>query len=317
MSNVDRLCGLASLFGVLEVGVAELLLAMVPLLVLIGLGGILGRKTVYFDSPVIGSLVSAVGVPALLLYSLQLLVNGDGGFASVVGLVLAALCYLLVMAMITALVLGVVGMPVRAYLPALVNPNAAYLGMPVCVALFGPGAAATAMVFSAVVQLSHFTLGVGCLSGKSNWRGMLLNGPLLALLVGMTLLLLDWQLPVVAMQTLEMLARITVPLMLMQLGASVARLPRLNMARLWRPLWLSVFRCGVGALVALTVLAWWPMPEADFQVFVVVASMPVAVVSYVLAVRYNGPADDIALMVLMSLPVSLALVMLFQWWLLP
>ena len=283
------------------------LMAMLPLVLLILLGYGLGRRTGYFRDGRISGLVSAVGLPALILVSLLALPSGLG---PMLNLMAAVLVWLVVMAMITALVLVLLDVPVGGYLPALVNPNAAYLGAPLCAALFGPAVLATVMVFSVVVQFSHCTLGVLCLQGRIDWRGLRASRPLWALLLALVIRALDWQVPVVISQLLEMLARITVPLMLLQLGASLSQLSLAGgWGVVWRPFWLATFRCVVGALVAMSVLAWWPLPEDVFWVCVVLAAMPVAVVSYAMAVEYRGPADDIAWMILFSLPLSLLVVM--------
>lgn len=282
--------------------------ALVPLLSLILLGAILGRKTDFFDGKALAGLVTTVGIPALLLHSVLSMDMDIFGMGALVGITVA---WLVVMAMVTALLLTLVGLPVRSYLPALVHPNTGNMGIPVCFALFGPQSLGLAVVISSVIQVSHFTLGVGCLSGRFSIRAMLKNGPVLALIAGAFLLATNIRPPGPVMITLDMLGSITVPIMLMQLGSSIANL-RLSGARdMLRPLVFSLYRPLGGLALAWVLLLIWPLSAMEAQVFLIQCAMPVAVMSYVLSVRYQGPSQEIALTIPMSLLVSLGIAVIF------
>ena len=282
--------------------------ALVPLLSLILLGAILGRKTDFFDGKALAGLVTTVGIPALLLHSVLSMDMGILGMGALVGITVA---WLVVMAMGTALLLTLAGLPVRSYLPALVHPNTGNMGIPVCFALFGPQSLGLAVVISSVIQVSHFTLGIGCLSGRFSIRAMLKNGPVLALIAGAFLLATNIRPPGPVMITLDMLGSITVPIMLMQLGSSIANL-RLSGARdMLRPLVFSLYRPLGGLALAWVLLLIWPLSAMEAQVFLIQCAMPVAVMSYVLSVRYQGPSQEIALTIPMSLLVSLGIAVIF------
>ena len=282
--------------------------ALVPLLSLILLGAVLGRKTDFFDGKALAGLVTTVGIPALLLHSVLSMDMDIFGMGSLVGVTVA---WLVVMAMVTAVLLSLAGLPVRSYLPALVHPNTGNMGIPVCFALFGPQSLGLAVVISSVIQVSHFTLGIGCLSGRLSIRAMLKNGPVLALIAGAFLLATNIRPPGPVMITLDMLGSITVPIMLMQLGSSIANL-RLSGARdMLRPLVFSLYRPLGGLALAWVLLLIWPLSGMEAQVFLIQCAMPVAVMSYVLSVRYQGPSQEIALTIPMSLLVSLGVAVIF------
>ena len=282
--------------------------ALVPLLSLILLGAVLGRKTDFFDGKALAGLVTTVGIPALLLHSVLSMDMDIFGMGSLVGVTVA---WLVVMAVVTAVLLTLAGLPVRSYLPALVHPNTGNMGIPVCFALFGPQSLGLAVVISSVIQVSHFTLGIGCLSGRLSIRAMLKNGPVLALIAGAFLLATNIRPPGPVMITLDMLGSITVPIMLMQLGSSIANL-RLSGARdMLKPLVFSLYRPLGGLALAWVLLLIWPLSGMEAQVFLIQCAMPVAVMSYVLSVRYQGPSQEIALTIPMSLLVSLGVAVIF------
>ena len=282
--------------------------ALVPLLTLILLGAVLGRKTDFFDGKALAGLVTTVGIPALLLHSVLSMDMDIFGMGSLVGVTVA---WLVVMAVVTAVLLTLAGLPVRSYLPALVHPNTGNMGIPVCFALFGPQSLGLAVVISSVIQVSHFTLGIGCLAGRLSIRAMLKNGPVLALIAGAFLLATNIRPPGLVMITLDMLGSITVPIMLMQLGSSIANL-RLSGARdMLKPLVFSLYRPLGGLALAWVLLLIWPLSGMEAQVFLIQCAMPVAVMSYVLSVRYQGPSQEIALTIPMSLLVSLGVAVIF------
>ena len=279
-----------------------------PLLSLIVLGALLGRNTDFFDGRALSGLVTAVGIPALLLHSVLNMDMDIAGMGAIIGITLV---WLVVMSVATALLLLMTGIPVRPYLPALVHPNTGNMGIPVCFALFGPQSLGLAVVISSVIQVSHFTLGIGCLSGRFSVRSMLENGPVLALIAGATLLATGIQLPEPAMTTLDMLGSITVPVMLMLLGNSIASLKLSGMKDILRSVGFSLYRPLAGLALAWLLLLFWPLNALEAQVFLIQCAMPVAVMSYVLAVRYQGPSQEIALTIPLSLTVSLAVVVVF------
>ena len=140
---------------------------------------------------------------------------------------------------------------------------------------------------------------------------MLKNGPVLALIAGAFLLATNIRPPGPVMITLDMLGSITVPIMLMQLGSSIANL-RLSGARdMLRPLVFSLYRPLGGLALAWVLLLIWPLSAMEAQVFLIQCAMPVAVMSYVLSVRYQGPSQEIALTIPMSLLVSLGIAVIF------
>ncbi|TPE55650.1 AEC family transporter [Maribrevibacterium harenarium] len=276
--------------------------ALVPVILLAGLGFVLAKKTDYLSPPQLGQLVSNVGVPALLLNSVLKMEMEASGMLLLIGATVAILASV---AIIAGVGLKLAGLPLRFYLPPLVNPNTGNLGIPMAFALFGQEGLAVAVVVSSVVQISHFTLGVGFMSGSYHPKQLLKNGPVIALILGALLLITNITLPAPIMGTLSMLSNITLPIMLMLLGRSLADLTFENRGMLKRAGLLALSRPALGGIVASTLVLFLPLSPVEAATIVMLHTMPVAVISYMLATRYEGPKDEIALMILLSLPVSL------------
>ncbi|WP_432698511.1 AEC family transporter [Marinobacterium sp. YM272] len=289
------------------------LVPILPVLFIALLGALLSRTTTWLDNPALGQMVTNIGLPALLIHSL---LNMQMDLSGMGLLILAMASTLVLSAVVTLVVLRLCGQPIRRYLSVLVNPNTGNLGIPVVFALFGEQALAIAVVVSSVVTISHFTLGVSVMSGSFAPRQLLRNAPALALLVAALLLGLDLQPPGFVMKTLDMVGGITLPIMLMMLGRSLADL-KFGRSTEWTPLLLmAVYRPLVGLAAAATVVWVLGMDELEARVLMVQAAMPVAVISYVLTLRYEGPTDRVAGLILLSIPTSFAVVgILAHFWL--
>lgn len=284
--------------------------ALTPILLIICLGYFLGKKTHYLESPSLGDLVSNLGLPALLLYSV---LSMQMQIFSMLKIIAATVLVLLIVALTSFVFLKILKLPTRFYLPPLVNPNTGNLGIPIAYAFFGNEGMAIAVVISSVVQISHFTLGVGFMSGAYHPKQLLKNGPVIALLIGALLLSLDVSLPEPLMTTLNMLSHITLPIMLMLLGKSLSSLSIKESNKVSRAAMLSAFRPLAGGLSACLVVFLLPLSHLEGMVLIVLNAMPVAVISYMLAIKFKGPVDEIALMILISLPISLGTVGVFWW----
>ncbi|WP_067099431.1 AEC family transporter [Marinomonas atlantica] len=285
--------------------------ALTPVILLASLGFLLAKRTPYLDSPHLGSLVSNVGLPALLLTAV-LKMNMD--FEGMLSIVAATLSCLAGMASVSYVFLKTMRLSIQFYLAPLVNPNTGNLGIPIAYALFGTEGLATAVVVSSAVQVSHFTLGVGFMSGDYQPKQLLKNGPVVALLLGLLSLGLGVSLPTPLMSTLEMLSAITLPIMLMLLGKSLANLNFSDSSKLYRTIGLACFRPIFGVLIASLIVPWFGFNSAQEATIIALQGMSVAVISYMLATKFAGPKDEIALMILISLPIAL-ISAATVWWL--
>jgi predicted permease len=281
--------------------------ALLPVILIAGLGAYLGRKTTYLDSPALGQLVTNIGLPCLLLSSVLKMQMPVGEMLS---LVLATAAVLISMMIVTFFVLRVARLPVRYYISPLVNPNAGNLGIPVVFALVGDAGLAAAVVISSVVQISHFTLGVGAMSGEYKPKQLIKNAPVMALLLGIILLGLSIPVPEFAVNTLSMMGNITLPIMLLMLGQSISSLTMIDKAQFTRLLSFAVYRPLIGTLIALGIIELFPLTPPQALALLLQSAMPVAVISYMLSKKYGGPTQEIAGLIVISTPISFVMISL-------
>ncbi|MEY3038319.1 MAG: hypothetical protein RL143_886 [Pseudomonadota bacterium] len=118
------------------------------------------------------------------------------------------------------------------------------------------------------------------------------------------------ELPKPAFKSLEMISGIALPIMLMLLGRSLARLKVNDASQVLQISLLSIYRPISGFLIAFLVTRFVGLNDLETLSLLIQMSMPVAVMSYILTVRYAGPADLVAALTVTSLPVMLVIVSL-------
>lgn len=283
--------------------------ALFPVLFCAGLGFVLARKTVWLNAPTLPTLVTNIGLPALILNAM---LSMDSALIELSDTLIGILLLLALSAVLGAMLLKASRLAVRGYLPMLVNPNTGNLGIPLVFALLGPEALVHAVLISTVVQISHFTFGVAVLSGRFSAKAILGNVSIIALLVGAVWQGLALPTPTAVLTTLDLLAGMALPVMLLLLGKSIAGIDVRQLQRVGRIIALSVARIGIGIASAALVIWLWPMPTLVQHTLMLQAAMPVAVLSYLLASHYQGPKDDIAAIILVSTPLSLVAIIGIQ-----
>ena len=112
-----------------------------------------------------------------------------------------------------------------------------------------------------------------------------------AVLLALVIMALELKVPDAAVNTAQILGGMTIPMMLITLGISLAKL---RISSLGRSIGLSVLRLALGVSIG------WLMAEAlgfegiERGVLIVQSAMPVAVFNYLFAQRYKTEPEEVA-----------------------
>lgn len=279
---------------------ADLFAVVAPVFFLALLGYAWTKRKQPFDVNIVTALVTTIGVPALII---DVLLKADltaDALTKMAGASLAAHAAFL------AIGWGVVrlmGKRVSTYLPSLVFANNGNMGLPLCLFAFGEEGLALAIAFFVVGAVLMFTVGAGLASGQANPR-MLLKTPLLwAVALALGLMAFDITLPRWAANTVHLAGGFTIPLMLITLGVSLARL---RVSALGTSLVFATLRLGMGFAVGWGVGLAMGLEGTALGVVVIECSLPVAVFNYLWAVRYDNHPEEVAGMVLLSTALAFA-----------
>ena len=234
-----------------------LLLTLLPITVpiVIGYGWVrLGRP---FDNASLGQLASDVGMPCLIF---SVLASADVPPDAFARTAVAAFACLILLAAVGTISLHLTGLRLQTYLPSVTWGNAGYLGIPLALYAFGRAGIGYAVAFSAVSLVFNSIFSQLVAAGSARFEAIIRTPLIYAIAAGVLFATSRTRLPPIVAQSVSMLGGIAVPLMLMMVGASLARIKAVSVSR---ALAFSVFRvlagAGIGLVVALA-LGLSPMP---------------------------------------------------------
>lgn len=288
----------------------QLAAIILPVLVVPAIGFIWARSGQTFDNRFITQLVTNIGTPALAADALTRIHVDTGALVQMAGL--TALCFagFLVLGLI---VLRLMKLPNHSYLPALIFPNTGNMGLPLALFAFGDEGLAFAVVFFAISITLQFTVGMSLAAGSFSF-GRLFRMPMIyAIALALVILATGWQLPAYVGNTLQLLGGLTIPLMLLALGVSLAQL---RVTRLPRNLLLSLVRLGGGTAIGFAVGRFVGASELATGVLMIQSAMPVAVFNYLFAQYYSREPADVASMVVITTALSFVTLPLLLYWVL-
>lgn len=263
-----------------------------------------------YHTEFVTNLVMNVGTPCLVFTTLSTVALDLATFGTMAGL--AALT-LVVAAVIGAAGLRAAGLSVRSYLTSIVVGNAGNMGLPLCLLAFGEPGLALAIGYFAVSALLHHTIGIGIVSGATS-LGRLARIPVIyAVLAALPFMVWQAAPPAWLLNTTRILGGMVIPLMLITLGISLARL---GVASFRRSLVLSLVRLGLGFAVGVTIAEAFSLEGTTRGVLILEASMPTAVFNYLFALRYGRAPDEVAGLVVVSTAISFATLPLLLWYVL-
>ncbi len=280
----------------------QLFAVIAPVFITAGIGYVWAKMGKSFDTELITSLVTQVGTPCLVFASLSNLAVSPASLGTI------AVVYAVVMA--GMLVIGIsalrlMRLPLHSYLPSIIFPNAGNMGLPLALFAFGQEGLSIAVGLFALHSILQFTLGIWIASGTASIRLLTRNPMILGVVVALPFLFFQEKPPVWVSNTMQLLAGIVIPLMVMMLGVSLANL---KVTRFRRAFAISVLRLGGGFGVGLATATAFGLEGPMRGVLLIICTMPCAVFGYVFALRYKREPDDIAAAIVIS--TSLAFVIL-------
>jgi predicted permease len=247
-----------------------------------------------FDLPFVTRIIMYIAGPALVFESLAKLKLPLGEFVEMVG---ATIVMTLCVAAVAAVLIRIMGLSQRSFLPALTLGNTGNLGLPLCLFAFGEQGLGLAVAIYVTNSVLQFTL-VPLLQSRVSLLRTILTTPIIyGAVAGLAVLTLDIELPVWLDNTIVTLGGLLIPLMLMALGNTVGGLKAHNLPR---ALLLGSARIVIAFGVAVGVSFALGLTGVAQGVLVLQGAMPAAVFSYLFAARYDRDADDIAGIVLVS-----------------
>ena len=289
---------------------AQLGAIVAPIFIAAGLGYGWARSGRSYEGEFVRRLVLYIGTPCLIVSTIGR-AEVDTAALAVIGLA----CWLVLAITVSAfgLLLRAMQLDTRDFLPPMVFGNAGNMGLPLALFAFGQEGLALALGFFVANTLAHFTFGLYLTAGRVMLGEMLRTPILYAALIATLVQVFEIALPAWLDNTLDLLGGITIPLMLITLGVSLASI---RVATLGRTTLLSVLRLSGGAAAGWAVATLLGLEDVARAVVILQSAMPAAVFNYLLAQQYRRSAEDVAGLIVVSTVLSFASLPLLLWWLL-
>ena len=278
-----------------------------PVFLVAFVGYVWSRRGAPFDPRFIALMVTSVATPSMVVDSLSTSGLQTGALGAIA--LASLLCHALSLGA-GWLFVRAVGQPTTVFLPALTFPNTGNMGLPLGMFAFGQPGLALSIGYYAVASLLQFTVGQSIAAKQIDPRALLRMPLIWAIAFGLFLALTGLQLPNVASRGLHILGGLMVPLMLLSLGHSLARL---RFSSLGRGLMFSTARLFGGFAIGWLVATMLGLDGLARGVVVVQSSMPSAVYNYMFAERFGNQPEEVAGVVVVSTLMAIPLLPIFMW----
>ena len=260
----------------------KLLDVIIPVFSLIGVGYYIGRKEPKFDTSFITKFAANFGSPALAFYAITSTVISLNLFVDYFFYtMLAVSCF----AVIGVILLIIQKRDFVSELPPLLLPNCGNMGLPICLFAYGKVGMGIASAISALIIMSHFTIGIFLASKKISFKVLLKSAPVYGVIIALGFLYFEIQPPKFLENTALLLAYCTITLILMSLGIA---LTKLKVISLTNAIVSSFARLVLGPLVGLFLIYFFELKGFAAGVLFIQCSMPSAILTYLVGSMYSN-----------------------------
>jgi malate permease and related proteins len=281
-----------------------------PVFVCAGLGYYWSKSGRPFNTETVTFLVTTIGAPLLIFSTLTRLEMDLNIFLEFAMIAFIALMMFFVIGFVT---LKILKYDIHSYLPGLMFPNTGNMGLPLCLFAFGEEGLALAIAVFTVCAFLQFTLGVWLASGSGSVEQVFKTPLIYTVLAALALKFLDIDLPEPISNTTQLLGNMTIPLMLLALGVSLANL---SVTHMKRAVFLSVMRLSMGFAIGLFLSELFDLTGTSRGVLIIECTMPVAVFNYLFSLRYDRAHSEVAGMVVVSTLLSFLTMPALLWFVL-
>ncbi len=263
---------------------------LMPIVILIIIGYYWKKKELPFDKDMISSLIMNLGTPALLIASIN---NKDLTSENIITILIYGTIIIAICTILTIAYLKFENKPIRPFLQSFIFPNTGGLGIPIVYVLLGQTAFVYAITFSVLINIYHFTIGLWLSNSSLNLKKALQTPVLYALVLALAFKGTNTQVPFIIEDVCKMLGGIVIPLLLIAFGSSLVGI---KIGQNIKAVRMGVVRVILGFIVVCTIFYFGNFEPVLIYTLLIQYSMPIATTSYLFALRFNGPFEEIAVM---------------------
>ena len=271
-----------------------------PVFLTIGIGYWYGKKDSKFDTKFITTFVGNIGLPCIIYYSLT---STNISMELFLRFSYYITLYVLIFSVIGVIILRILNRDIYRLLPPLILPNTGNMGMPLCLFAYGNMGLAIATAATAMILVFHFSIGILLASKKFSLKPLLQCIPVYALIVSLFFVYYDIPSPKFLENATFLIGYSSIFLVLMSLGIALSKLKVFSFKE---TLIYSITRVIIGPIVGFGFVKFFNLSGIEAGVMFIQASMPSAVLTFLIAEIYspkkisNSIASTVSLSTFMS-----------------
>ena len=190
---------------------------------------------------------------------------------------------------------------------AFIFNNATFLGYPIIATTFGAAGLVPYSGFIIAFNVALFSYGVFLFERKLSWRlvrDTLLNPNIIAVLLGLLLFLINWQLPLPVTSAVGFVGGAMTPLSLICIGYMLSHARFLELIRKWRLFVAAIVQLTLGPTLTFLLLSLFDFPREVIVVCTLIQALPTATSLGLFADKYGGNEVEASELVAISTVLS-------------
>lgn len=195
--------------------------------------------------------------------------------------------------------------------------NGGFMGFPLAYQIYGSQGMFYATMFHTPNIVFMWTYGVSLLLGKkkikNRYKFMFLNPGMIGVYVGLFLYFTQLPLPLFATNLLDLLTNVTTVLSMIIIGSKIATIGVKDSFINKEAYFATFFRLIASPIAMIILMKFLTLDQMIEQIYVIYASLPVAVLMPILAQKYGGDIEFGSKIVVITHLVSLITIPLFFW----
>jgi len=267
-----------------------------PVFLTIGIGYWYGKKDPKFDTKFITTFAGNFGLPSIIFYSFT---TTNISFDLFLRFSYYITLYVVIFSFIGLFILKLLKKDIYRLLPPLILPNTGNMGMPICLFAYGKMGLAIATAATSMILVFHFSVGILLASKRFSLKPLINCIPIYALLVSLVFVYYKIPSPKFLENATFLIGYSTIFLVLMSLGVALSKLKVFSFKE---TMLYSLTRVLIGPIVGFAFVNFFNLSGVEAGVMFIQASMPSAVLTYLVAKIYSPKkiSDNIASTVALS-----------------
>lgn len=279
---------------------SEIFSIIAPVFLAAGVGFAWQRSGLPYDTALVTRLLTNVTTPCLVfsrLGTLEIPIETFGMIA------LSAVAAIFVFAAFGFLALKLFRVPLAAGLGPIMFPNCGNMGLALSLFAFGESGLALGLSFFVISATAQFTLAPWIASGHFS-PAQVIRAPLIyATVISVIVMVSGTAIPTWLLNTTSLLGDVSIPMMLITLGVSLASF---NISTLKNSAIIAVLRLTIGFGTGFLLAGVLGLEGMEKGIVILMCSMPPAVFNYLFAEKYGDHAPEVAGAVMLSTAISFA-----------